>query len=421
MADNKMVVQNAAPEFKLKDRKRQHKYDDPEVPEAKKTAGEVDTISTEFSDLNVDCLEHVFGYLGFADLLNVVDLNANAADAAKIVYSRHYSKRQIRIWSPDLNGLLALPQIMGSAIKISSAADCSKLLLHFGGLIEKLELFSFISDALTQDWIDVMHLISIKCGESLLELKLNNCNERISNEFQSVFEKVESFHVQRSHVGKFKQLDEWFPCLKRLNLADNGPFITINMTSPTNSVWQIKEECLSLSEIKSMIKAAPELEALSLTGVINADLLRFINDNQPMLKHLSLPQSFFSNQPGVDKVVFESVKSFSIEPMQSNISPANLPLTFQRLTELEVTVNTLGREWIDFAIGHSELVKLRLEMPWCEACVANLLSQCKSLRTLRILERYQHDYQDLSTQFSNGWHIAEDGDALVFERKLACK
>lgn len=123
-------------------RKQRHGNDDVKQSKVKKCQILSDSIQTHFDVLNIDCLERIFGHLGFVDLLNVADLNESTMKAAEIVFSRRYSNHLIKLCGP---GYEAIPSIAirNSLITISTASLCIKVLQSFGDIVKKLELAHF--------------------------------------------------------------------------------------------------------------------------------------------------------------------------------------------------------------------------------------------------------------------------------------
>lgn len=399
-------------------RKRQYENDGSEFPEAKKSTSVVQSIpTTRFLDLNLDCLEPIFDFLNPRDLLNIVISSTYAAQAALLVYSRRYSKCQVQI-RPTSTSPEKMPiEWVNPLIQINSAVDCYKFLEIFGDLIKKLELYGFNDETIALEWRDVMQLVSQKCGGNLIELKVHNCNAFITNQFQNAFDNVDKLHLQRSYLDQCKRLNEWFPNVKSLELIDIGQNVVVEIISPHFFTMHLEPECLSASDIGTMIESAPQLQDLTLSGFINVNYLRFINQNLPVLKRLNLKHARFFDESN-EKCLLENVESFSIDLWTTIMPPIELPFEFRKLTELQVKTNSFEKDWIDFAINQTGLLKLRLDMNFDVAFLDPLFSQCKMLHELRIVAS-DEIREELKQKKMSKLIVTEDDKDIIVERMTA--
>lgn len=400
-------------------RHRSCETDDCELPPVKKFPCQQE-ISTQLLDLNIDCLGQIFEFLTPADLMNVIDLSSDAAEAALIVFSRRYSKFEVHIWPysdssyPDYGN--SPIEIIDDVIEINSPIECSKFLKVFGYLIKKLMIAGFNDETLTSDWRTVMRAISKYCSKYLIELDLVKCNALLSNEFQCAFEEVVKFRVQRSQLDKCKYLNEWFPNIKHLELMDIGFLITVQIIMPNITEIEVHEKCLSKADVDTIIESAPQLQELTLDAPKNVRLLHLINERMPLLKRLSLTRVYLLGETS-EKITFKNLEFFSIDLGQIK-SPTELPFKFEKLTELEVNAIVYNEAWIDFAIEQCFLVKLRLTS-YTDLCVNEinkLFSQCKTLEVFRV-SACQDDHE-LIEQIKVNWNITEDNNELIIGRKI---
>lgn len=51
--------------------------------------------NTKITDLNCDCLENIFKYLEFDDLLNIADSSQQFYNAVCLVYKKEYANKEV--------------------------------------------------------------------------------------------------------------------------------------------------------------------------------------------------------------------------------------------------------------------------------------------------------------------------------------
>lgn len=447
-APKESSIQPVDPILPLQDGKRKRQDDDVKLkqPKLHKAAICPEPMPTKIMDLNVDCFECIFGHLGFMDLLNVANWNADSQKAAELVYSRRYSQYILK-----LNGYEARSCIMIDdeylEITINTAKCCAKVLQCFGDVIKRMELLNFDAENLAVGWSEVERLINEKYTKTLCELKLSNCKYLMLDRIEEAFVNVESLRISCSRMGKLIDLGKWFPMLKRLQLLHNDRCIQTHSSFPYLSylAMDIKDECLSTASFIEMLKSAPTLETLSLSGGMNSNHLQVISESLPNLRHLNLRNFLLSDEPE-DVIIFKNVETLSISTGLIGMLPTEIPFTFEGLSELQViTADSLGWPWIDFAMKQTDLVKLRLESTdddevtdehLAELAIAltklkeleifadisvdgvnHFLAESKMLQKLRIEISGQKDFSSLRESASREWHIHQKDCGWTFERK----
>lgn len=351
------------------DRKRPRENDDspPKSSKCQKTdqipaGSSTDGNAINLLDVNIDCLERIFDYLNYNDLVKVADLDANAQIAAKLVFARRYSHFLVEMYTDHT---VRSVETTHSTLVLSTVSECAKILRHFGKSIKKLELNNFSDRKMAHNWNAIKNLIDKNCTKTLIELKLLQCGKQLSDGMKNVFENVEMLRLQSTSLGKWKELNIWFPKLKRLELIDTEKaekFIITPLTLPDFEITHISAVVyLSKSEIKTMIKSVPQLHTLTLTGHLNTNDLHFINDHLLTLKHLILINFEFSSDSensAETKVFFKNLETLS---MMGTTFKGDIPFAFKQLNELDINVAFMATEWIDFATQQRDLIKLRLK------------------------------------------------------------
>lgn len=329
------------------------------LPKAETTA---ETVPIAITDLHEYCFEKIFEFLDLMDLLNVISLSEQAEKAAKSVFARRYSQYMIKMCGYNMGPAIKSDDFI-EVITINTAFHCEKFLSIFGKRINYLELFNFDEEMLTSEWTAVQDLINENCTGNLRELKLSNVKCALMDHIENAFEEVECLRISCSHLGKFIDLNKWFPKLRSLQLLHNDRCVQTVSSFPFLNylAMDIKDECLSTACFKAMIKSAPKLETLSLSGAMKSDLLRYVSDISTELKHLNL-WDFLLEDETDDVFMFDSVQTLSISTGLIGLLPSKIPFEFKQLTELRViTTESLGEPWINFAMAQRNLTKLVLD------------------------------------------------------------
>lgn len=421
-------------------RKQHRDNDDVKPSKVKKCQIVSDPSQTQFTDLDIDCLEHMFRYLKFNDLLNVADLTESTTKAAQLVFSRRYSKHLIKLCGPGYETVPPIA-IRGSLITISTASLCAKVLQSFGDVINKLVLVHFSDEMLTEDWSNLKSLLNEKCTKNLHELELVSCGDQMMNSIQNTFENVEFLRISCSHMGKFMDLGKWFPALVRLELLHNDRCVQIVSNFPHLSflAMDIKNECLSTANVKAMIESVPQLQTLALSGGMKMSLLHFISESLPFLKRLYLWDFHLENESD-NMIAFKNMEILSVSTGWLGMLPSKIPFECEKLTELRVSADTLGPEWIEFAMKQPNLTKLQLYSILDPAiddddfvqlaqmlpklievdvmaeissdALGHFLSTGKMLKKLRI-----KTFDGFNESLLNTWNIVNNNSSLMLERK----
>lgn len=342
----------------------------------------------KITDLNDDCIEHIYEYLDLRDLLNVALSNTRLQCIADVVFERKYDELGV-VASKDK---LELEFDEGSKLQID-LAEFQDLLLVFGDLIFSIELeyvdhenrkykkmFEKVFDAITshslenlvefkfhnipKGWlnkftkplpkVERVYFDDCQLGEKTLLLSdifpklgyLNKLNYRnlvkfksrsISNGwFNKSSKQIQS--VQRSHFDdRTFPLSQIFPKLIRLNVLFFNKNVELNQIIThvphlkAINMYMLKE-CRS-TKVESLLNLNPQITKLRLCGSSSFDwkLIRFIAENL-QLEEFQL----FSVLKGLPdnehfKIHFKTLKRFTYHNKKSEF-----PFTFEQLEELDL-------------------------------------------------------------------------------------
>lgn len=394
--------------YNLRSKKRTSKSDGDEGDkdvQSKKV--KTDKSSTTLMDLNDDCLDQIFGYLNYEDVLSASQVCVRFQDRARDVFKR--KKHNVQLFT-----------IKASASK--------QLLRHIGPALLKLEIF-FCDDVIkNQQTIDI---VTKYCLDNLTEITLHCLTKR--NKLRKSFSRVNKVTLSFCDlVGRFK-LIKWFPNLTSLTyhytknlkkfMKQNIPSMhTLNINYVTTP-----------SETTTMLLSNPQIKSLSLNfvshggGMIQRSLITAIDEALPDLQTLNLivdrvrcfgieyePLHFknlkafkienyaeFPNNTLIDHL---AISDESLERLQLRFSDSasdshsyRCATRYKKLRELQVMPvrESLGVDVILMLIDQLPLLQ-RIEqtadfaniLPWSNDEVANFVRNSKQLKELAFVFVY---------------------------------
>lgn len=378
--------------------------------------------STKILDLNDDCLDKIFGYLSYDDVLTASQVCQGFEDRARDVFKR--KKHNFKVFSVEANA-------------------STQLLRHIGPALLKLEIF-FGEDLIkNQQTIDVA---TAYCAENLQEITLHCLTKR--NKLRKPFNRVNKLTISFCDlVARFK-LIKWFPNLSTVTyhytknlkkfMKQSIPSLhTLNINYVTTQQElvnmlktnpQIKNLSLNFvsqggvaiqhSLLEAIDKALPELESLNL---IVRRVGNFVSDLSPMyFKHLTtLKLENYANYPNTDLINNLAVSYAHLERLQLRFSDLasdsysyNCITKYKNLRTLQVMParRSLGMEVILMLIHQLPLLE-KIEqtvdfvnvVPWTKDEVANFVRSSNQLVELAFVFVY-----DAQLKFSRALNLIQN-------------
>ncbi|XP_055306308.1 uncharacterized protein LOC129570643 [Sitodiplosis mosellana] len=379
--------------------------------------------TTKLTDVNFDCLEHIFKRLSLTDLLNVAESNKQLKPAADLAFKSQFGNRLIKInlsyksvqWFEQNKSTPAIPW-----------SFCFKLLRCFGHLITKLKSIYDESrkyDATLAAEFD--RYVNEYCAESLVEIQFRNCKARIMEDLKKPFTNVESVCLAgvRFH-NKTSELNAWFPKMRRLNLfAQSDDTIAVQFP-------HLQDLSLCLSSVNhdeerfaELLHSNPNLRALSTNSNIETKYLQCASELLQHLESLEIrrPISYSGNRP----VHFPSVKKLTLQ----NVAPEKFPLTFDQLEELVITPIGTKHSYADLIISNQASLRkliyrgskfgvagallkiaspslVEVDMNGCRFPideVVTFVNKCTALKKLSLGFDDEKDYKEVQNRLSKEW------------------
>lgn len=174
----------------------------------------------KLTDLNIDCLEHVFQYLNLSELIAVADANQRLNIAANLIFMRKYSAKTVEFQGIHLsrNRRIKFEMDNFGNIYIGDLRTCLTYLRCFGHLIAHVT-FRFASgrDNSAHE-LRVLDYINEYCSESLTEIGIKSGPIGWEEQFKKPFFKIGDVNLDRCQLGAKDAINRIFPRMQRLVL-----------------------------------------------------------------------------------------------------------------------------------------------------------------------------------------------------------
>lgn len=325
--------------------------------------------NTKLTDINFDCQEAVFQFLSLSDLLNVANTDERFLEAVRIVYSRLYKTKTVRINLNAMTSSFATHNIKSDCIEVYDRNFISRLLSTFGDRIKKLSISMKTSSNRFISFFDIQAQINQFCASSLVELSIQNCEHFPSEAYIQPFTELRCLSMQNCKIPfKTDEFSRFFPCLNRFELVGNTvinpDFIEQNFCGLEHLVLECDpDNGFSSQNILVALCLNQQLSSLHLTPRLGWKFLRSINESSPGLRNLQLAISSYEFISG-GSINFKNVEKLTLtvdrDPFKDSMS-----LKFDQLKELEVRVDDGGGNGvINFIVENgAKLNKLTIVAP----------------------------------------------------------
>lgn len=314
-------------------------------------------------DLDLKLLKNIFGYLEFADLLNVADSSKHLNEAACSIFQEKYQEKPV--FFSDLritqNHLLRIQD----DIEIGDIKTSLQTLRCFGRFINEI-IFNLL-----QTPTETSHLIELKkriffyinefCSESLVNIEINRCPSGGLSQFKKPFAKVEKLGIANCYMPDNDNdwLIKTFPNIQAFGFKyrffgsspppplheiskcfeNNFPELKLLDIEVGNIRGSSSEKALSRDNFESLLRLNPQLRNLRfrIAGYpyLSAKILHNVKDSLQNLRKLSLvlPESNFLDDFDINENIlyFKNVKHFELTQSSSMTSEILMPFLFDNL------------------------------------------------------------------------------------------
>lgn len=303
------------------------------------------TQSTKITDVNLDCLEIVFGFLDMRDLLNLAHTSTRLREVVVMAMNRTRTKT-VRLF---YDGRTVWIKADKDNIYVDGLKMCLRFLRCFGQVITRLSIIHKRSDVKHRGYLD--QYVNKYCADTLVELSVMNAGESTINGFDKPFAQLDKWTVQGKEmcdtVGQINS--KWFPKMRHLDL--NLPIYGRGIATSIGSISQLQSLSIQwniLGHISQASSSIPSLEVLTI----------FWDDEYTV--YTAWPSVIKSHMKTVKKLCVKSPSTSVFNVYGRCIFPLHLlPIDFIQLEELDVSTVRLI-ESLDFFKRHPTIEKLTI-------------------------------------------------------------
>lgn len=416
---------------------------------------------TRIIDINTDCLEKIFEFLNFTDILNVAASNKQLHHAANFTFSRKYSKKKFIFGETRLskNPLL---QTGKSFVDINDLRTGLKFLRCFGILISEIVLYRFQEEISDFD-LHIIAYINEYCAESITSICVRNCSSAGLKYFKKPFTKVVSVYLQSCSAEK-----EWikrvFPKMRELKLCPSMcPTLLYNGCTANHfphlehleiSSSTTRENIACRNNVMATLRLNPQLKTLRVKQLCTPiDLTFFQESNEYLqnLENLELTFSFhFLHRFDGEMVHLKSVKHLEIYGFDIPEVHPIIPFSFDKLESLSISsYGPLDERFYRFIERHQTIKQLRItkhfphnefftrwkgiakvlpllqsemDFSWIKFSVdeaIDFMKMFKLLKSFRFGLNHLSDYEHLQIRLNVGWIVSiNEYNVVKLERRI---
>lgn len=360
-------------------------------------------------NVNYDCLEHIFEFLEYRDLVNVADTHTHLRVAAESVFVREHKKRMIivdvnlRIYSPE-SGTYDIA-IYDNAIRIRVPLLAFKTIRVFGEYVSEIRLDIQTDSVLREKFF--CH-VNENCHKTLKTLEILFDDSKIFGAAKHPFENVEKFTYAWGSVGPgCEHLNRLFPRLRELymgHLNEIGDTKYILQSFPNLNTFSYYAWKFNESDVKKIISLNPQLQTFELPRYADPHIWEDVNKDLKNLKSIRMcynlgEVSLFAGP----SIVFNSVEIFDVTTEGTapfTTKPIDV-FSFRCLKCFKVRTPCDGLEWwLDFVITLSTIEELVIDVYSCPfGFLKGLLRTFKKLR--KKLNKISQNTKCISLEMSN--------------------
>ncbi|XP_055306227.1 uncharacterized protein LOC129570583 [Sitodiplosis mosellana] len=391
--------------------------------------------------------------LSFAELVDRVSSNKDLIDEFGLEFCR-LSHQSIKIYGRRCveGSFLFTHKAKPGCMEIYERDLCFKMLQNFGCFITKIVIDFEGLKSVDKFNQYIQNEVNDFCAKSLIELELHNCRQASFDELTHPFPDVQRVCFKNCHLEcTADDLKRLFPVVNRLEvlgctMAYTG-CIEQSFVNLQHLSVQLTKGGLSKETILAALCFNQQLSSLHLVAHVDSTLLHSISQVTPLLQCLHLHILSYNFNDG-KQTHFGNVEKLMITLDGGPF--INLPIWFDHLTELEVTVNDgLHERFSEFISRNEKLIKLTIVAPsWnqielydngmailaekltyltdftLQRCTISLVAAVNFMRKAKMLRDFRFSVtnkleskQLLLLQIENTWKLTNDKNLYQCERR----
>lgn len=333
-----------------------------------KEEGSNQTSSVKITDVNIDCLEHVFEQLNIDSLMIIADTNNWLKTGAIRVFIHQFSKKTVILDNIYMNKFGISHS--SSQIVVRDFEKCLKFLRNFGHLIAKLHISYLFVDKRYQTHVN--QYINEYCT-NLIEISFLSCSENMID-IRKTFTNVRKVRFVNCNLGyEMCRFNECFPNLRSLefegfNEIADPKCIAVQLPHLEHLATSISMEGKYGFEEKSMTDAAmlnPNLKSLHVHWYSEKYILSSMNEQLKSLESLKIDCFYdtFLQDPSDNRLIhFKRVNDFQLllnAKIFSNYNGLHIPFQFDALKSFAFHTDIKIEDFFfDFIERHPTITKI---------------------------------------------------------------
>lgn len=384
--DIRVKSQNMAREAKRQQRDVKDNGKNSSVKRQRQQSFEEPLEQLKLTNINRDCLEHMFEYLNLCDLLNVADSSKSLRVAAGLVYHRKFRQQTVQLYQMISNLPGHIYNEHGTPY-IGGLRTCLRFVRCFGSHISKLEITYCHSSRKDNNYLD--RYVNEFCADTLIELNYVRKPTILLDIPKKPFTNVQILRIIDSNLNySMEEIVGWFPNLRDLRLHLN----------------QIVGS--------SIEKKIPHLEHLSLTmdstkkrtGIGHKNIIRAVSLN-PQLRGLYIMEL---DQEYLFKNLLEIASS---------------------LNPIRITSLTISDTSVLSPVNREEILDLQKALPLLERLYMNsyllqpdhvieFISRAKQLDkfAFNLVEPWEQQFDILNANLGKEWHFDKSSGHIILTK-----
>lgn len=318
--------------------------------------------NTNITDLDKDCLDHIFRKLNLNDLLNASDSSKYLKEVAEMTYLSKYARMKVTITLIRKSNNRIYGYDRGY-INVSDQLSSLKLLRCFGHLIFNLN-FDYNHHKYDR-YCMVEQYINEYCADSLNEIGLFFAPEGAAEHFTKSFEKCKKLLFFKCNLDNGSiDLKTLFPEMRNLEICSHNKFDRnfpdLEHLSIGGFIQCLGDVSVHRKNIIEILRLNPQLKSLFFGGdMVNGIFIQSISDHLQWIETLDIKCNHLYDLDN-NVIHFRNVKHFTLSSI-SYCSFRRIPFLFDKLKTLSIntTCFSFSTEFLEFISLHrSSLTKL---------------------------------------------------------------
>ncbi|XP_031629973.1 uncharacterized protein LOC116345067 [Contarinia nasturtii] len=340
-------------------------------------------------NLNIDCLENIFKYLEFHDLLSLANANKKLKPAIDLTFSQNYGKLRFKIADLEVftprdeydDPLYFFPDgkisILNMIISLRSLRCFGHLITDFGVHYDHGSIFYDevdISESAKRQKEMNRYIHKYLSTESVTKLKFGVISKK---DFKMItakktFPKVKTIKLSSDENVELKEFVRLFPMLTNLkvypeHLISPGCIIPQfpQLTRLEIKMNYEKVRRSGKNSIATFLRMNPQIQSLDISFNVDGFILKAIGQQ---LKQLNSLRIFFYYMDHVqlsddykNDIIHLSTKNITFETYGSRKNLPSIPLSCEQLEVFYLKTSChLNSEFIDFLSRNSSITELIL-------------------------------------------------------------